>query len=429
MQIKSIELENYRCFEKIKIEFDPRLTVLIGINASGKTAILEALAANLSLMAATLFHDQNQHLNENELFGKSDISKYFDKNYISSKLEVEDLTIEIQCNQNNLDLQREITAYEKNPSEDQIKMGFPELTTKIKNDIQKYATILVYYPAHRFLTRTEERNIGYNIASFEVSPFYYITSIIDHFRIAYSWFAEKNIAEAMKIRDLQKIDYRLPELETVRLAISKILFNKYEKPNFNIEEKEITIVEKKTKKKFNFFQLSQGFQSILAIAFDLSRRLAQAANMLNTNFLAESALNMPAIVLIDEIEMHLHPKWQQKVLPSLLNTFPKTQFIVTTHSPQVLTSIKPKNILILHKSNPQTVKADTFGAKSSDVMKYILKVDPRPNNKVKKYLKKYLQLVNQGEGKNEEAIKLRKKLERWISHDSILLDIDLFMNR
>ncbi|MDR2353601.1 MAG: AAA family ATPase [Deltaproteobacteria bacterium] len=431
MQIKSIELENFRCFKKIKIDFNSHLTVLIGKNTSGKTTILDVLSAYLNLISSSFLKETSWNASTIDIFKTSDVSYHFNRNDIYSKLEIDDLTLVLQYQQNNdLEYKNKLFTYGMH-SFFAIPDSFThDFFTKFKKILQKYATIFVYYPAHRFLYPTEENNLNNNISSDDVlSPYFYTTSIIENLRMDYSWLAEKIITETMEKSETNNLNYRLPELETVRLALSQMLFDKYENPNFNIEENTITLTEKKSNKIFNFSQLSHGFQSILTIIFDLSRRMAQAFCHNNKDFKPESALSMPAVVLIDEIENHLHPKWQQDVLPCLLNTFPKTQFIVTTHSPQVLTSIEPKNIRFLDDPNSQSVETCTFGANSSDVLQFIFGVNPRPNNEVKKLLDEYLLLVNAGKGKSEEGLELRLRLEKWIHGDFMLHIADLFMKR
>jgi predicted ATP-binding protein involved in virulence len=136
----------------------------------------------------------------------------------------------------------------------------------------------------------------------------------------------------------------------------------------------------------------------------------------------------PAIVLIDEIEKHLHPSWEQKILPSLLKIFPNTQFIVTTHSPQVLTSIKPQQIRILDNGEVSYSPITTFGTTSHRILNEIFHVNSRSNNEVTKILTKYLDLVNNKKGYSDEAINLRNKLNQFLEDDPILTDADFFLN-
>lgn len=97
--------------------------------------------------------------------------------------------------------------------------------------------------------------------------------------------------------------------------------------------------------KLNILQLSQGEKSLIALVFDISRRMMILNPHLDDPFKAHG------IILIDELELHLHPKWQRNVLNSLNSIFPNCQFIISTHSPQVISEVKNDNILILERNN------------------------------------------------------------------------------
>lgn len=87
-------------------------------------------------------------------------------------------------------------------------------------------------------------------------------------------------------------------------------------------------------------QLSDGEKCLIAMVSDLARRMAIANP-------TGDPLQGEGIILIDEIDLHLHPKWQRMIVPKLLEVFPNCQFIISTHSPHVLTHIQPENIFLL----------------------------------------------------------------------------------
>ena len=164
-------------------------------------------------------------------------------------------------------------------------------------------------------------------------------------REALEWF---DAVEATELRKEREGNADYSSLETVRIAISKILGEEYSNPRFNSKHK--FVVTKKLNGQdgieLSIKQLSQGYRSMLALAIDFSRRLSIA-----NNHLQDKALDAPAIMLIDEVDLHLHPSWQQRVLSDLMNTFPNTQIIVTTHSPQVLTTVPAECIRIIDGQN------------------------------------------------------------------------------
>jgi predicted ATP-binding protein involved in virulence len=113
-------------------------------------------------------------------------------------------------------------------------------------------------------------------------------------------------------------------------------------------------------------QLSDGERGILALALDLTRRLAQA-----NPELSDPASQGEAVVLIDEVELHLHPSWQRTILESLAATFPRCQFIATTHSPQVIGEVDRNRVHIL-KSNATETPSVARGADSNWILDHVM---------------------------------------------------------
>ena len=109
------------------------------------------------------------------------------------------------------------------------------------------------------------------------------------------------------------------------------------------------------------------------LATDLARRLAIA-----NPGLGENALEGEGIILIDEIDLHLHPQWQRRVLPALTKTFPNCQFIVTTHSPQVLSEVPGESVFILENGKLLDYSPHTIGRDSNSILSEIFNVKERP---------------------------------------------------
>ena len=171
-------------------------------------------------------------------------------------------------------------------------------------------------------------------------------------------------------------------------------------------------------------QLSGGYRAVLALAVDLAWRMAQGNPHL------ENPLESEAIVLIDEVDLHLHPSWQQRILDDLTRTFPHAQFIVSTHSPQVLTTVRPEHILELHREEDGRIAAGspasaTYGAEAGDILSSVMHVDERPENDFKVELDRYRRLVSSGDGDSSKAQDIREKLECMSPHDPALRRADL----
>ena len=123
-------------------------------------------------------------------------------------------------------------------------------------------------------------------------------------------------------------------------------------------------------------QLSDGERGILALVLDLTRRLAQA----NPN-LTDPVSQAEAVVLIDEIDLHLHPKWQRQIVHKLTETFPRCQFIATTHSPQVVASVEPNQVHLLGPAG--IISPDrSRGMDSNWILRHLMEADDRPEGAV-----------------------------------------------
>ena len=174
-------------------------------------------------------------------------------------------------------------------------------------------------------------------------------------------------------------------------------------------------------------QLSGGQRAVLALAADLAWRMAQGNPHLG------DPLGSEAVVLIDEIELHLHPSWQQRILNDLRRTFPNAQFIVSTHSPQVLTTVEPEHVVELAREDGRIVAGAaagwTYGAEAGDVLSVVMGVDERPANDFTEKLARYRRLINDDQGESEEALALRQELQRRSPDDPALGRADLEIRR
>ena len=250
------------------------------------------------------------------------------------------------------------------------------------------------------------------------------------FRELFEWFYSKENEELREQRERRDHDYRLKDLSVVRTAISSMIEGVAD-PHVELRPLRFVVSESldgEGTAKRTLDQLSGGYQAVLALAADLAWRMAQG------NPHRPNPLESEAISLIDEIELHLHPSWQQRILGDLMRTFPNTQFIVSTHSPQILTTVQPHHIVELRRENSrifaQQVAEATFGAKAGDVLSTVMGVDERPTgNRFVKMLETYTRLVSDGQGDSEEAVTLRRELEKLSPRDPALDRADIEIRR
>jgi predicted ATP-binding protein involved in virulence len=124
-------------------------------------------------------------------------------------------------------------------------------------------------------------------------------------------------------------------------------------------------------------QLSEGERGLLALVLDLAKRLSQ----LNGSA-ADPLAGGEAVVLIDELDLHLHPKWQRTIVERLTDTFPRCQFIATTHSPQIVAAVEPEQVLLL-TAHGVVRPSRTLGMDSNWVLRHLMEDEGRPADSAK----------------------------------------------
>lgn len=183
------------------------------------------------------------------------------------------------------------------------------------------------------------------------------------------------------------------------------------------------IILKKGEVELDIQQLSQGEKTIFTLVGDLARRLI----LLNPNL--SNPLLGYGIVLIDEIDLHLHPQWQQTIIERLTSTFPNVQFVITTHSPQVLSTVSSRSVRILQEVevdgvNDLIVSHPDYqikGVSNQDALLYGMRTDPIPSTKENGWLEEYKKLVELNRYSSDEALLLREKVIKHFGLDHPLV--------
>lgn len=380
MKIQSLQLKNFRCFADVTVNFHDKLTVLVGVNGSGKTSILDALGG-------IDFINKKAKTKSGSIFIANDFST------TASDI----ITISAEDNAKNVLVQY---SY----SEAKNQMG---TITEAQFDYIRHLNKITY--AYYTTDRASKINFADSLA----------------------WFEKKETEEARYGMKTKNVDYTIAELDAVRSALAQSL-GEYENPYMELDSNDTVnfyIRKKGTDQVYMFDELSAGYKTTLALVMDLARRMAVA----NADVYAKenkSVLKSPAIVLIDEIDLHLHPSWQQRVLPDLTRIFPNTQFIVTTHSPQVLTGILSECIRVLKEGKVYDAPAGSQGAESSRLLKRILGVDSRPpSDPVTQNLEAYKKLVYADKWDSTEAKELRQFLDTsFKGEEPTLTELDLHID-
>ena len=396
MRIEKLHIQNFRGFEDLTLNFPKSNTaVFIGINGAGKSSILDCIAIMLAQFVAKLRNLEVADIEPSE----NDIR-------LNSYSNVNTITISTEDREQISWRIVEEGLYTQNPSYyDEIEDYIQRLQENLKSYSNLNLPVMVYYQTHRMVLKnpyTFNRKKGkpekyYQFYAYQKA----FSSEINNFQDFFDWFKEEEDYEN-EIRLRENPDYRNPRLEIIRRAITNF-FNNFYHSNFtnlrvvrsvserfmrNSVKPSLTIT--KNNQDFKIEQLSDGEKMLLMLVTDLARRLAIA----NPN--SQNALSGKGIVLIDEIDLHLHPQWQRSVIPSLTQTFPNCQFIVTTHSPQVLSEVKRENVFIIENYQIVENTPHTYGKDSNSILYELMDVKERPET-VQNKINNCLKLINDGQ--------------------------------
>ena len=413
MKLASVEIENFRAIEKLTLALDPRLTVLHGANAHGKTSVLGAIAAGLGAIPYLL-------------------SGVFERGFLDTDLRVGALDSSVVLN--TVDgISWSGTVTRGQPARGYTS-ALKDKADEIFSDCAEGRTvefpIVAFYDTERVIFDRTKRWSDFKKEFTRYDAFEGALSSHTNFQGLFEWFYFKENEELREQKARRDFGYRLRDLSNVRHAISSMLGDVSD-PHMEMDPPRfmVSVGTGRNSEKLALDQLSGGYRAVLALAADLAWRMAQGNPHL------DDPLESEAIVLIDEVDLHLHPSWQQRILDDLVRTFPKAQFVVSTHSPQVLTTVGPEHIVELYRGEDGRVVAGspasaTFGAEAGDVLSSVMGTNQRPSgNEFTKALERYMRLIGNGEGESEEALALRNKLEDLSPRDHALDRADVEIRR
>lgn len=402
MKLEKLTLANFRGFDQIDLDFADDLTVIAGVNGVGKSGVLKALtsAMSLALPKFTVSKESSLSLSDTDvqsgkpglsmsvmlslntakvivdltrsapltadkaerLIKRRDDLRFATREAKKGSKEAQEIDDEIQFIKTQLDQTSDIATV-RILSEDAATDG-DELVASLKDDNKQ--PLAVFYTTSRFLSRlppTLPKTKKINAATAYDKALDQLEVSLNDFANWYRVVASE-ATPATKDRLFQQLEQAI---KTFLPEVRNLVLHDGRPPRFSV-----------TKGGNSLFleQLSDGERGLLALVFDLTRRLA-IANPKSDNPIAEGV----ALVLIDEIELHLHPSWQRRVLRFFQSTFTRCQFIVSTHSPQVIGQVRPEKLRLLHHDESGKVvlanPSQSFGMDSSWILQNIMGVPAR----------------------------------------------------
>jgi predicted ATP-binding protein involved in virulence len=382
MRIQSVHLTNYRCHADLRVDFSAGFNVIAGVNGCGKTSLLNAVHETwikfvLEINANAQWPPPLADNNTAYLKMECNNARYrFEPQY--------PIMIEVDADclgktyhwaiQKNSEIENVLFSGESPGS---LWASNQAANSDNKEEIENHPLpVLAFYRANRFwqqeapstleaATARNSRKDGYNTwwdASLDSTAFQ-------------SWVIGKCLERYQTVSEsAQPFDsIQNDELALVNNALALVVENT-KGLRYDLKQKSLLVEWTTAQDSTPFENLSDGQRAAIGLVADIARRMC----LLNPQLDQEVTNETPGIILIDELDIHLHPKWQRILTNGLKRAFPKVQFIVASHSPQVLGELKPEEIILLRGAGAGTTHPQvSYGLTSSQILEEIMEADDR----------------------------------------------------
>lgn len=391
MQIKKVKITNYRCFENLELSFDDHLTLLVGRNGSGKSSILDAVTVSVGALMTEF---------KMKAFGirKTDARNVYYT--LGNGIDVQpqypvSVYAEGVLGDQEISWTRELRSHRGHTvtcnAEAFKKIATLYLSRVSQGDGSLILPIISYYGTGRLWAQMREKQKAPLEKTYRLNGYLDSLDAAANNKLMLQWFRK------MTLRDLQNgRDRPSQEFVAVKKAISRcfegLTRNKEIDIRFNLDslELEILYTTSSGEKVVNSLnQLSDGYKSSLSLIADIAYRMS----MLNPQLMDQVLSETPGIVLIDEVDLHLHPAWQRRILNDLMDIFPKVQFIVSSHAPAVIQSVERGRLLLLDEKKVRLNIVPPYGYDTNSVMSNIMGVSVRPES-VKQIFDQFYHLMD-----------------------------------
>jgi len=419
MVLKRLTMTNFRGALSLPLELHDRLNVFVGVNGAGKSSIMDAAAVLLSWVVNRLKNitASGRPIAEKDITNGKPVA-----------------ALEAVCIAENGTIAWKVAKTRSGYAATDERSNLTGLSDYIKrlqhlleeSNEQVNLPLLVYYPVNRAVLdiplRIREKHRFNLLAAYDNS----LTSGTD-FRAFFEWFREREDLEnenrkyARGFFKSDDIQYPDPQLEAVRKAVERFM---PDFKNLSVRRNPLRMEVEKSGKTLTVNQLSDGEKCLMALVGDLARRIA-IANPKRSN-----PLEGEGIVLIDEIDLHLHPKWQRMVVPMLIKTFPRCQFIISTHSPHVVTHVKPENLFLLRQTEAGIVAekpSESYGKNVDRILEDLMGLETTRPDKVNSDLRRLYDQIDQG--KISDAQQTIRELKTEIGDDPELVKAGVLIKR
>lgn len=410
LRLDRLTLQNFRCFENCELEFHQNLTVFVAENGQGKTAVLDAIGIALGIFVDTIANTRQFHG-----FAGTDIRLAKGESGMTPALPTSYEATGYVAGQ-AVRWKRELSKYGRSAVRSSTKdtHALRRLTLELRGgaDGEVALPLVASYGTERLWNkdapnaRKQKKAIG---STGRFLAYDDCLSSFSPFKDFIGWYEQKmdEIGNPAFGVDLPK---SLPLVRAVHEAVRVVLAPVDWREMVWDPNQRILNVSHPMHGQLPLRSLSDGIRNMVALIADISFRCA----VLNPHFGEQAAQMTPGILLVDEVDLHLHPRWQQLVIELIRRAFPSIQMILSTHSPHVLSTVDRGSIRVLRikegKIMSEIPSTQTKGVMSADVLASIMGVDPVPEIEEATWLSRYRALIEDGAAEGDEAQGLKQKL-------------------
>jgi predicted ATP-binding protein involved in virulence len=426
--IRSLTLIRYRCFDSINLSFHPTLTLFSAPNGEGKTAILDGIAISLRLFIDTLLKKKSS-----PGFKKEDIQAFVAtggsmENYLPQQPTRLSATALIfgqpVCWTRELGSDQPKAKTTIKDAKDLIGAArsllkgiqIPASPSPDASSTPATLPLVSYYGTGRLFSQIKQRSSSQTTAKSRLMGYRDCLNPNSSYKDFLAWYAPMSSeAQAEQLTALSAGHQAIERLSAVNDTIREVLEHTgWKGVRWDYINKELLAFHSDGRI-FPVRLLSDGVRNMLAMTADMVFRCSQ----LNPHLGNAVARLTPGIVLIDEIDMHLHPEWQQSVLSRLMSVFPKIQFLVSTHSPEVISTFSKEHIRVVRHGKVASPSKQTSGVPSDKILSNVMGVNPIWGElEAAKWLTRYHSLISQGLQESDEGVELRDMIISHYGQDS-----------
>lgn len=417
MYIHKLKLERFRGAQCLPLELHEKLNVFVGGNGAGKSSILDATAILLSWLVNRVKHAgasgrpiTEADIKNGERWANLEITIKDDGIYFDWNI------VKVRKGRNKKDVVS-------------VLMPSAELAKNIQSEFVENQTnlpLFAYYPVNRAVLDIP-LNIRGKHSFNSLSAYDDAFAKCANFKTFFEWFREREDLENENRKYADQIikpdGFQFPnsQLDAVRKALAQFM------PDFKsltVRRNPLRMEFEKRGERITVNQLSDGEKCLMAMIGDLARRMAVA------NPLRKNPLEGKGVILVDEIDLHLHPKWQRMVIPKLVEVFPNCQFLISTHSPHVITHVQPENLFLLSMTTEglKTLRpSESYGKTVERVLEDLMGLETTRPTEVEDALRKIYEQIDGSD--LDGARDLIGKLEKRIGEDPELVKANVLIKR